>query len=411
MDHVLLTRYDDNDRIEEFDEVRRWCQDDAKAREVLKAINAYGFTKPSDIQRLAIGPVARGQDCILQAQSGKGKTGAFLIGGALRVDAHSRRAQVVVMEPTRILAEQTYAVACALLAPSGLSIALHIGGSGRDYKSVNTRSYDRGGYHEQVVVATPGRFQDLMEGRDGRRAKLDSTGVSMLVLDEADQLLSSEFQDDIRKIVTHMSYDTQAVLVSATIPYEMVKLAERFLREDHVRVLLPEDEVNLSGIAQYYVNLGGEEYKADTLVDLLGRLSDLQTFVFVNSKHTLEHLRGVLRDAGITAEFLHGEMPATEREAVMYRFRTACKVLVSTDLTSRGIDVHQAALVINYDVPRYHTTYIHRVGRTGRYGKKGTAITFLTEDARGLYDEICTRYFIDTDELPESLVQTQKTEA
>lgn len=420
MEEAILTRIGEDETIQAFEDIYEKLPDNKNIDDVLRSVYTYGWDQPSLIQRFALVPFARGRDCLFQAQSGLGKTGTYLLGAALRIDRTLKKPQVIVIEPTKILAEQTYAVAATLLEPMGISIALHIGGlppgrdgaagsGGRrgDYRSeyVNNSKEASRAFTEQVIIGTPGRILDVIEPkmRDRHRIAADTSAMKAVVLDEADQLLTFEFQEGIKGILQRVSPETQAVLVSATMPQEMVMLTEKFMSPEHARVLIPEEKVNLQGIEQYFVDVEREEFKQDTLIDLLTKLRMNQCFVFVNSKTTLERLRDAITAAKVPAVFIHGDVSAMEREQIMQRFRKTNCILVSTDLTSRGIDVSQVTTVINYDVPKYHTTFIHRVGRTGRYGKKGVAITMLTKESYDKYDEICKRYFIEPNELSTKL--------
>lgn len=368
---------------------------------LLRGILAHGFEAPSTIQRQSIVPLASGVDCLIQAQSGRGKTASFVIGSALRVDPSIGKPQVIILEPVRELATQTFDVASSLLQFMGINIALHIGGvRKKEYKRSNPNCRE---FSEQVIIATPGRMLDLMSGRADMRPLIDKNSINTVVLDEADELLSMGFKDNIRDIVKQLDASLQVALFSATIPNDVLELTKCFMREASCQILIPEEKLTLDGIKQFYVDAQEEAYKEGALVEILQKLQIQQCVIFVNKKYTLDRLYDVLTEQSIKAVYIHGKMSHIEREESMLSFRAGEKVMVSTDLTARGIDVHQTSLVINYDIPDYET-YIHRVGRTGRYGKKGVAITLTTDSSKTQLNDIIKRYNVAIDPLPGAML-------
>jgi len=360
--------------------------------ELLRGIYAYGFEKPSQIQSLAIVPMVAKRDILGHAQSGTGKTGTFTIGSLAQVDPAVKTVQVLVIAPVRELAEQTMKVATALGGPMGVSVFCATGG-----KPVHedVRAISRG---VQFLVGTPGRIYDLLE-----RKAFTAKNVRVLILDEADQMLEKRFLEQVHYIMEMGFSDaTQCALFSATMSEEIIKIAKKFLR-DPIEILLPPEKVSLDGISQYQVFLGEDDFKLPTLIDLYGNLKITQAMIYCNTRRKAEQLAADMKQNGFDLECIHGDMATHQRAERMQRFRNGeCRVLISTDLLARGIDVQQVSLVINYEIPD-RENYIHRIGRTGRYGRKGTSINFVTPRDKHLQDEIEAHYKITIKPLPESL--------
>ena len=360
--------------------------------ELLRGIYAYGFEKPSQIQSLAIVPMIAKRDILGHAQSGTGKTGTFTIGSLAQVDPAIKTVQVLVIAPVRELAEQSMKVATVLGGPMGVSVFCATGG-----KPVHedVRAISRG---VQFLVGTPGRIYDLLE-----RKAFTAKNVRVLILDEADQMLEKRFLEQVHYIMEMGFSDaTQCALFSATMSEEIVKIAKKFLR-DPVEILLPPEKVSLDGISQYQVFLGEEDFKLPTLIDLYENLKITQAMIYCNTRRKAEQLAADMKRNGFDLECIHGDMATHQRAERMQRFRNGeCRVLISTDLLARGIDVQQVSLVINYEIPD-RENYIHRIGRTGRYGRKGTSINFVTPRDKHLQDEIEAHYKITIKPLPETL--------
>jgi len=352
--------------------------DDMDLKEtLLRGVYAYGFVKPSYIQQRGIRPVVEGKDTIAQAQSGTGKTGCFAIATLDRIDPAVPFAQAVILAPTRELAIQNQLVVAAMSQYMESLTSHHFIGGTSVRQDIQIA---REGC--QVVVGTPGRVNDLLN-----RGALKITHLKLLVLDEADEMLSRGFKEQIYDVFQFLPSDVQVALFSATMPKEVLELTRTFMR-DPVRILVKEEEVTLRGIKQFYVNVEREDYKFDCLADLYGTLSIQQAIIYCNRKQRVEWLRDKMTQHDFTVACIHGEMDWHQRQSVMETFRAGTsRVLISTDLTARGIDVYGVSLVINYDLPTNLETYIHRVGRSGRYGRKGVAINLVTQnDAQKLQD-------------------------
>jgi len=251
-----------------------------------------------------------------------------------------------------------------------------------------------------VVSGTPGRVFDMIQ-----RKALRPRAIRLLVLDEADEMLNRGFKDQIYDIYRYLPPTTQVVLVSATLPQEILDMSQKFMNKP-VRVLVKRDELTLEGIKQFFVAVDKEEWKFDTLCDLYDTLTITQAVIFCNTKKKVDWLTARMREAHFTVSAMHGDMPQKERDAIMAEFRAgATRVLITTDIWGRGIDVQQVSLVINYDLPNNRELYIHRIGRGGRFGRKGVAINFVTnEDVRVLRD-IEQFYSTQIDEMPVSIAE------
>ncbi|XP_070538430.1 eukaryotic initiation factor 4A-I-like isoform X3 [Ptychodera flava] len=364
--------------------------DDMDLREdLLRGIYAYGFEKPSAIQQRAIIPCCKGNDVIAQAQSGTGKTATFSVAILQQLNIELQSCQALILAPTRELAQQIQKVVIALGDYMNAECHACIGGT-------NVRDDIRrleSGVH--VVVGTPGRVYDMIN----RRA-LNVQDIKQFVLDEADEMLSRGFKDQIYDVFRLLPTSVQVILLSATMPADVLEVTKKFMREP-VRILVKKEELTLEGIKQFYVNVEKEEWKLDTLCDLYETLTITQAVIFCNTRRKVDWLTDRMHRRDFTVSAMHGDMDQKERDIIMREFRSgSSRVLITTDLLARGIDVQQVSLVINYDLPANRENYIHRIGRGGRFGRKGVAINFITaEDVRILHD-IEHFYNTQVDEMP-----------
>ncbi|WVF65779.1 ATP-dependent RNA helicase FAL1 [Kwoniella sp. CBS 6097] len=362
--------------------------------DLLRGIYAYNFEKPSAIQQRAIIPIMRGRDVIAQAQSGTGKTATFSISALQAIDTKVRETQVLVLSPTRELAVQIQSVMLALGDYMNVSCHACIGGTsvGEDIRKLEAG--------QQVVSGTPGRVFDMI-----RRRNLRTKDIKMLILDESDELLNKGFKDQIYDIYRYLPPATQVVVVSATLPHDVLEMTTKFMT-DPIRILVKRDELTLEGIKQFFVAVEKEDWKFDTLCDLYDTLTITQAVIFCNTRRKVDWLTEKMREANFTVSSMHGEMVQKERDAIMAEFRGGqSRVLITTDVWARGIDVQQVSLVINYDLPSSRENYLHRIGRSGRFGRKGVAINFVTvEDVRILRD-IEQYYSTQIDEMPMNVTE------
>jgi len=364
--------------------------DDMKLREaLLRGIYAYGFEKPSTIQQRAILPCIKSLDVIAQAQSGTGKTATFAIAILQQIDTAIRDCQALILAPTRELAQQIQKVVLALGDYMNAQCHACIGGTNvrEDMRKLEM------GVH--IVVGTPGRVYDMI---NRRALKIDA--IKMFILDEADEMLSRGFKDQIYDVFRCLNPNIQVVLLSATMPADVLEVTKRFMREP-IRILVKKEELTLEGIKQFYVMVEKEEWKLDTLCDLYETLAITQAVIFCNTRRKVDWLTERMHERDFTVSCMHGDMDQKERDIVMREFRTgSSRVLITTDLLARGIDVQQVSLVINYDLPTNRENYIHRIGRGGRFGRKGVAINFVTEDDKRTLKDIEQFYNTQVEEMP-----------
>lgn len=367
--------------------------DDMNLKEpLLRSIFSFGFENPSAIQARAIVPITTSRDVIAQAQSGTGKTATFAIGILQKIDHTRRECQALILAPTRELAQQIQGVVLALGDKLGISCHACVGGT-------NVRE-DMGileaGVH--VIVGTPGRVFDMIN----RRA-LSTAALRMFVLDEADEMLSRGFKDQIYEVFQLLPPSVQVVLISATMQPEVMEVSNSFMR-DPIRILVKRDELTLEGIKQFYIDVDQEEYKFDTLCDLYNSLSITQAVIFCNMRRKVDILTEQMKKADFTVSSMHGEMTQQERDTIMKAFRTgSSRVLITTDLLARGIDVQQVSVVINYDFPIDQANYLHRIGRSGRFGRKGVAINFITKQDVPMLKQIEQHYNTQIEEMPANI--------
>lgn len=361
--------------------------------ELIRGIYTYGFEQPSKIQKLAIKPMSQKCDILAQSQSGTGKTGAFTVGALSVVDRTLKAPQVLVICPTRELSQQTEKVAQSIGFYMNLKVLSATGGN---QLRADIHALKSGA---QFIVGTPGRIFDLI-----CRGELSVEHIKYVILDEADQMLEDLFADQIKAILNNKFPPTTALaLFSATMPHNVLEVAETYLNNP-IRILLPQDEVTLEGIKQYYVQLDREEWKLPVLLDLYQQITVNQALIYVNKRQKAEWLAKQLSSHGFTLEYIHGEMDVAERKKRMDDFRSGMtRVLISTDLLARGIDVQQVSLVINYEMPIQRENYVHRIGRSGRYGKKGAAINLVWGEELASMKEIESHYSTVIHELPEDL--------
>ena len=343
---------------------------------LLRGIYAYGFERPSAIQQLAIRPMIMGRDVIAQAQSGTGKTATFAVGILQTIDPAVAECQSLVLAPTRELAHQIVKVVLALSDFLNIKVHACVGGTAvhNDFRILQSGV--------QVVVGTPGRVHDMI---NKRALRLDH--LKIFALDEADEMLNVGFKDQIYEVFKFLPDAVQVCLFSETMPLDILDITTRFMR-DQVRILVKRDELTLEGIKQFYIAVEREEWKFDTLCDLYETLTITQAIIFCNTRRKVDWLTENMTAKDFTVSAIHGDMDQRERDIIMREFRSgSSRVLITTDVLARGIDVQQVSLVINFDLPVNRENYIHRIGRSGRFGRKGVAINFLTQpDVRFLKD-------------------------
>eukprot|EP01133_Synstelium_polycarpum_P015249 gene15249-18051_t len=359
-------------------------------KDLLRGVYSYGFEKPSAIQQRAITPLAKGLDIIAQAQSGTGKTATFTIGILSQINVNLLKCQALVIAPTRELAQQIQKVVTSL--GEYLKIKCHacIGGT-RVSDDVNTL---KEGVH--IVVGTPGRVYENLS-----RGYITRDTIKIFVLDEADEMLSRGFKDQIYEIFRLLPTNIQVGLFSATMTEETLGITHKFMK-DPVKILVKKDELTLEGIRQFYVNVGTEQGKFEVLTDLYETLSITQSVIFCNTRRKVDWLTTRMTEQQFTVSSTHGDQK--DRDGILQSFRSGTtRVLITTDLLARGIDVQQVSLVINFDLPNNVENYIHRIGRSGRFGRKGVAINFITDQEQDKVQELSTHYNTFIQEMPQNI--------
>lgn len=368
---------------------------------VLTDLEYHGLRQPMPIQDQAIPILLGGRDLIGEAKTGTGKTLAFAIPIVERVDLGRNVVQALVLTPTRELAQQVAGEMKKVAYKKCVRVAAVYGG---ESVSGQARLLERGVH---VVVGTPGRLIDLI---DRRVLRLDC--VSMLVLDEADMMLDMGFIDDIRKIISHVPRERQTMLFSATIPEEIRHLASSVMNNPEV-ISISSDELTVDEVEQYYYETPQTE-KLNTFMKVMDGERPSSAIVFCNTKRWAQTLYKIMRGKGFRVEAIHGDLTQSQRNKVMEGFRgRKFSVLIATDVAARGLDIKDVSHVFNYDLPQDPGSYIHRVGRTARAGKKGTAITFInsaqTRDLWGIEYRARTKIhetkkYVDGRPLAESAV-------
>ena len=362
---------------------------------ILKGIYAYGWDNPSTIQSKAILPILKGDDVIAQAQSGTGKTGTFSISSLSMVDPKISAPQVLMLSPVKDLAMQTYKIIKTLGQYTNIKTGLLIGtGLGKgELRFKEREDIPEPDYRSQIIVGTPGRVFDSL-----RRKKLFMKNLKLFILDEADEMLSKGFKEQVQNIFSFLPDECQIALFSATMPVEILQITREFMRNP-IKILVKTEDLTLEGIRQFYVSVDNEEQKFEVLTDIYETISVSQGIIFVNSKQKAIQLKELLEKRNYTVGLIHGGYNQYERNDILAEFKSGkARILIATDILSRGIDIQQISLVINYDIPYKVESYLHRIGRSGRFGRKGVAINLVTvDDASNLkkieryYDTIVER--------------------
>ncbi len=350
-----------------------------------------GFEEATPIQEQAIPPALEGRDVIGQAQTGTGKTAAFGIPMAEKIDAGSGEIQGIVITPTRELAVQVAEELNRIGEYRGIHTLPIYGG--QDIK----RQINGLKRKPQIIVGTPGRLVDHMM----RRRTISLKSIRMVVLDEADEMLDMGFIEDIEEILERTPNDRQTLLFSATIPAPIHKLAGRFMKDPQT-IGIKSKSMTVSATEQAYYEVP-EKHKFEVLCRLLDVQLPALAIVFVRTKRRVDELTKALEERGYPAEGIHGDLAQSKRDSVMRGFKEGrTEVLVATDVAARGLDISGVTHVYNLDIPQDPDSYVHRIGRTGRAGKKGVAITFVTPREMGLlrFIEKVARHTIERKPVP-----------
>jgi translation initiation factor 4A len=383
-EEVVLEDYDENESITNWDELNI-------SPDLLRGIYSYGFEKPSPIQQKACIPLIKGRDTIAQAQSGTGKTATFTIGGLSKVDTSLNTTQLLILNPTRELALQTANVVSSIGSMlKNLKVQLLVGGN-----SIDEDVYKLRNETPHVIVGCPGRIYDMM-----RRNFIVSKTIKLIVLDEADEMLSYGFKEQIYNIFINCDSRIQVALFSATLPEYIHEITEKFMRNP-IKIIVKAESLTLEGISQFYVAIEDDKQKYETLKDIFTMISVSQCIIYCNSVNRVIDLYEAMKDDEFPVCCIHSNMTKDERTNAFVEFKSGkYRVLISSNVTARGIDIQQVSVVINFDLPKDIHTYLHRIGRSGRWGRKGLGINFITR--RDIYKmkEIEQYYHSQINELP-----------
>ena len=377
-------------------EIENWDDVDVMKSSILRGIFSYGFEKPSPIQKKALLSMIDGKDMIAQAQSGTGKTGCFTVGALQKINTDLQKVQCLILAPTRELSLQIHnvlnGIGCQM---KELKTHVLIGGTSVD-KDIKTLKENT----PHIVVGCPGRIQDML-----RRGHLKYKDISLVVVDEADEMLSSGFKEQIYNIFQYLPYNVQITLFSATIPHDLYTLTDKFMR-DPVKILVKAEMLTLDGIAQYFVALENDDQKFQTLKDIYGTISVSQCIIYCNSVRRVADLYSAMKEDGFPVCCIHSNMEKNERIEAYNDFKKGkFRVLISSNVTARGIDIQQVSTVINFDIPKSVHTYLHRIGRSGRWGRKGVGINFTTRMDFRKMKNIEDHYQTQIVELPMSFIE------
>ena len=361
---------------------------------LLRGIYSYGFEKPSPIQQQAIKPLIMGKDIVIQAQSGTGKTATFTIGALANIDILDNNTQVLVLSPTKELTIQTAKVFENLGSMmDGLRVQTLYGGSiieeGSSFSNKKV---------PHVICGCPGRVFDMM-----RRSRISCKKIKVVILDEADEMLSTGFKDQVYNIFQFFNSNIQVALVSATLPDSINVIIEKIMRNP-VRVCVKREMLTLEGISQYYIAVDDDRQKYATLKDLYSLITISSSIIYCNSVKRVQDLYDAMKDDDFSVCRIHSGMDKDERAKAFDDFKTGhTRVLISSNVTARGIDIQQVSIVINFDIPKCVSTYLHRIGRSGRWGRKGVGINLITRRDVAKLKEIEQYYSTQISEMPGNL--------
>jgi translation initiation factor 4A len=386
-------KQDSSSPSENLEEIKNWDDMDLDPS-LLRGIYAYGYEKPSPIQSKAIVPMMSGRDLIAQAQSGTGKTATFTIGALTKVDTTKATTQVLILSPTRELSTQTANVVKSLGSMiTGLTVLNLVGGKQNEMDDGSMRRNQ-----PHIITGCPGRVYDML-----RRNYINASSIRLFILDEADEMLSVGFKDQIYNIFQFLPNTIQVALFSATLPDYIENITSKFMRNP-IHILVKSEALTLEGIMQYYVSMETDNDKYDTLKDLFSFLTVSQCIIYCNSIQRVITLHQSMLKEQFPVCCIHSNMMKEERDESFQDFRSGKqRILISSNITARGIDIQQVSIVINFDLPKDIHSYLHRIGRSGRWGRKGTAINFITKRDIPKIREIEQFYATEIKELPSTL--------
>lgn len=364
---------------------------------LLRGIYAYGYETPSPIQKQGIYPLLQKKDIIAQAQSGTGKTGCFSIGCLSLLDENLEASQILMLAPTRELAIQISEVISKIgTFVKNLKVQLLIGGTSIE-ECIHKLHNDK----PSVIVGCPGRVYDMF-----RRNEINPQHLKCIILDEADEMLSSGFKEQIYNIFQYMPTNIQVGLFSATLMPDILQITNKFMR-DPVKILVKSEALTLEGINQYYIAVDDDLTKYECIKDLFSSFSISQCIIYCNSVKRVEDLYDAMLKDDYPVGRIHSGMEKEERTYNFQLFKTGKnRVLISSNVTARGIDIQQVSTVVNFDIPKCVATYLHRIGRSGRWGRKGIGINLVTKRDIKLMRDIEQHYATEIKEMPINWAET-----
>lgn len=360
---------------------------------LVKGVYIYGFKKPSKIQVKGINAINTGKDCIIQSQSGTGKTATYLLGILNRLEENDK-CQGIIITPTRELASQVYKVAIEICKFTEFKVELCSGGTSINKNRSSLKKTN-------LIIGTIGRLNHMIQEN-----RINLYNIKLICLDEADDILNDGISKELNNIFNKIPSGTQYCLISATLSNNVFDLSKKLMHQP-VKILLKKNEIPVDLIKQFYIDTEVEELKFEVLLDLYNLISTSQAIIFCNKIRQVEWLTKNLEEKNFSITSIHGQMTSVQRLEVVKDFRDGkTRILITTDLLSRGIDIPQVNLVINYDLPPNKETYIHRIGRCGRFGKKGVAISLVKmqdqSDIKSL-NRMKNFYNMAIEELPEDI--------
>lgn len=372
----------------------KWDDDNVNLKtNLLRGIYSNGFEHPSPIQKQAILPIKQGKDLIAQAQSGTGKTGAFTIGMLEYIDETLQETQAIVLSPTRELAHQTDSVINVIGKMMNIKTSLT---TGTVSVNDNMRQLES---NPHIIVGCPGRINDML-----RRNKVYTRNLKLIILDEADEMLSIGFKEQVYQIFKCLPENVTICLFSATLPTAVHELTSKFMREP-IQILVKNEMLTLEGISQYYIALETDNDKFITIKDLFSWISSSQAIIYCNSLKRVSDLYNAMKNDDFPVCCIHSGMEKEEREETYKNFKNGKhRVCISSNVTARGIDIQQVSTVINFDIPKCVHTYLHRIGRSGRWGRKGVAVNFVTKYDIHLMKGIEQVYETEIKELTQDVI-------
>jgi translation initiation factor 4A len=389
----VFNNNNEEETLESSPEINTWDDLDIDPN-ILRGIFTKGFENPSPIQKKAILPIKDGRDIIAQAQSGTGKTAAFTIGALSIIDLKDNNTQVLILSPTRELTTQTSNVVkdigCMM---DNLKVQTLFGGCAFDDNcDFNKKNVPH------IICGCPGRVYDMI-----RRDKISTKKIKLVILDEADEMLSSGFKEQVYNILQNFNNDIQIALFSATLPSEIYNITTKIMRNP-VKISVKSEQLTLEGIFQYYVALEDDRQKYATLKDIFSYISVSQCIIYCNSVKRVADLYEAMKEDEFPVCCIHSGMEKHDRDSAFNEFRFGkSRVLISSNVTSRGIDIQQVSTVINFDIPKCIHNYLHRIGRSGRWGRKGVGINFVTRRDINKLKEIEAHYACEIKEMPSNL--------